>query len=247
MNQISETGHAMNMINFQSLLTFIDSLGDLYNPSRECIKRESLQTLLDNTQESFNSLYITQSNYTLAVDDRIAAFEPLSKLVTRVFNSLKASDSSVETDESVRTIVRKIQGKRATPLVSSEYTDSESTEVKEIKHKSTSQMSYNSRLENFEWFIIFLSKIPEYNPNEEDLKIESLKTLHSDLKAKNNLVMTAHSKMETERTQRNKMLYQPLTGIVDISIDIKNYIKSLFGASSHQYKQISKLHFKVRL
>ena len=58
MNQISETGHAMNMINFQSLLTFIDSLGDLYNPSRECIKRESLQTLLDNTQESFNSLRI---------------------------------------------------------------------------------------------------------------------------------------------------------------------------------------------
>ena len=185
MNQISETGHAMNVINFQSLLTFIDSLGDLYNPSRECIKRESLQTLLENTQESFNSLYIAQSNYTLAVDDRI--------------------------------------------------------------DKSTSQMSYNSRLENFEWFIIFLSKTPEYNPNEEDLKIESLKTLHSDLKAKNNLVMTAHSKMETERTQRNKMLYQPLTGIVDISIDIKNYIKSLFGASSHQYKQISKLHFKVRL
>ena len=108
-------------------------------------------------------------------------------------------------------------------------------------------MSYNSRLENFEWFIIFLSKIPEYNPNEEDLKIESLKALHSDLKAKNNLVMTAHSKMETERTQRNTMLYQPLTGIVDISIDIKNYIKSLFGASSHQYKQISTLRFKVRL
>ena len=71
MNQISETGHAMNVINFQSLLTFIDSWGDLYNPSRECIKRESLQTLLENTQESFNSLYIAQSNYTLAVDDRI--------------------------------------------------------------------------------------------------------------------------------------------------------------------------------
>ena len=69
MNQISETGHAMNMINFQSLLIFIDSLGDLYNPSRECIKREALQTLLDNTQESFNSLYIVQSNYSLAVDD----------------------------------------------------------------------------------------------------------------------------------------------------------------------------------
>ena len=34
-------------------------------------------------------------------------------------------------------------------------------------------MSYNSRLENFEWFIIFLSKTPEYNPNEEDLKIKA--------------------------------------------------------------------------
>lgn len=247
MNQISETGHAMNVINFQSLLTFIDSLGDLYNPSRECIKREALQTLLDNTHESFNSLYKAQSNYTLAVDDRIAAFEPLSKLVTRIFSALKASDSSMKTDESVKTIVRKIQGKRATPIVSTKHTNSESTEVKEIKHISTSQMSYDSRLENFDWFIIFLSKIPEYNPNEEDLKIESLKALHSELKAKNNLVMTAHSNMETERSQRNKMLYQPLTGIVDISIDIKNYIKSLFGASSYQFKQISNLRFKVRL
>lgn len=247
MNQISETGHAMNVTNFESLLTYIDSLGNLYNPSRECIKREALQTLLDNTHESMNTLYNAQSKYRLAVDERFAAFQPLNKLVTRVSNALKASDSSVQTDESVKTIIRKIQGKRAKPIKVSDHIDPETNEITEIKHISTSQMSYDSRLENFDWLIIFLSKIPEYTPNEEELKIESLKAIYTDLKAKNYLVLTTLSYLESERSQRNKMLYQPLTGIVDISIDIKNYIKSLFGATSHQYKQISKLHFKIRL
>lgn len=247
MNQITETGHAMNVSNFESLLTYIDSIGDLYNPSRDCLKKDALKILLDNTKESFHSLYTAQSHYSLEVANRMIAFQPLSKLVTRIFSALKASDSSMESDESVKSIIRKIQGKRVTPKGSTEHADSELTEVEEIKHISTSQMSYDSRLENFNRLIIFLSKIAEYNPNEQELKIESLKTLHADLKTKNNLVMRSLSNMETERSQRNRMLYQPLTGIVDISIDIKNYIKSLFGASSHQFKQISKLHFKNRL
>ena len=45
---------------------------------------------------------------------------------------------------------------------------------------------------------------------------------------------------------RNKILYEENTGLVDIALDSKTYIKSVFGSTSPQYKQVSKLYFKNR-
>jgi len=51
--------------------------------------------------------------YANAVDARTAAFKPLGKLITRINNALKASDSSTLSDESFKSIIRKLQGRRA--------------------------------------------------------------------------------------------------------------------------------------
>ena len=40
-------------------------------------------------------------------------------------------------------------------------------------------------------------------------------------------------------------MYKANTRMVDIALDSKAYIKSAFGATSPQYKQVSKLEFKV--
>ena len=44
---------------------------------------------------------------------------------------------------------------------------------------------------------------------------------------------------------RNQTLYNPLTGLVQTSKEVKQYVKSVFGANSPQYKQVSGLEFKV--
>jgi len=36
---------------------------------------------------------------------------------------------------------------------------------------------------------------------------------------------------------------KPTTGLVDVASDVKNYIKSVFGATSVQYRAISGLKF----
>jgi hypothetical protein len=41
-------------------------------------------------------------------------------------------------------------------------------------------------------------------------------------------------------------LYNPLSGLVKTALDVKKYVKSVFGASSPQDKQISGLKFKVQ-
>jgi len=106
-------------------------------------------------------------------------------------------------------------------------------------------MSYDNRLDNFDKLIQLLSSIPLYTPNEAELKVASLKNLYTDLKTKNTAVINAITPLSNARISRNETLYKADIGLVDTALDVKTYIKSLFGATSPQYKQISKLEFKA--
>ena len=243
MTNTSETGHAKNVTNLESLITSIIALETSYNPSRDSIKLTSLQTLLTASTESLNAVNIAQAAYSNAVAARKVAFEPFGKLITRVMNSLKASGTSTQVVQSARTIVRKLQGRRASAKITEEEKKALEAEGKEVNQKSASQMSFDNRIENFDRLIMLLSSIPLYNPNEEELKVETLKALHNQLKEKNSEVILPIVQLSNSRIARNKILYSENTGLVDVALDSKTYIKSIFGATSPQYKQISKLRF----
>jgi len=179
-----------------------------------------------------------------SVSAREFAFAPLSKIITRVNNAIKATDTTELVDESVNTLVRKIQGTRASAKISDEDKKLLAEDGKEVNQISASQMGYDNRVENLYKLIMLLSSIPEYNPNEEELKISTLTALYDNLKAKNFAVVETTTPLSNSRIARNEVLYKPLAGLVDIAFDTKIYIKSVFGASSPQYKQVSKLIFK---
>ena len=242
----SETKKKKNVTNLESLITSATALGTSYNPSKDSIKLLNLQTLLSTSKEALSALNTAESTYANAVDARELEFEPLGKLITKVNNSLKASDSTTQTDESAKTIIRKLQGKRASAKLTDEEIKALQAEGKEVTQISVSQMGYDSRLENFDKLISLLLTVPQYNPNEEELKTDSLKALHTKLKTKNTDVVTAAIQLDNARNNRNEILYKPLTGLVDLASDSKMYIKSVFGASSPQFKQVSKLTFISR-
>ena len=243
MTNTSETGHAKNVTNLESLITSIIALETSYNPSRDSIKLPALQALLTASKESLNAVNIAQATYSNAVAARKVAFEPFSKLITRVMNSLKASGVSTQVVQSARTIVRKLQGRRASAKITEEEKKALEAEGKEVNQISASQMSFDNRIENFDRLIMLLSSIPLYNPNEAELKVEALKALHNQLKEKNTEVILPIVQLSNSRMNRNKILYNENTGLVDVALDSKTYIKSIFGATSPQYKQISKLRF----
>ncbi len=246
MASISETSHAKNVTNLESLITSITAFGTSYNPSKDSIKLPALQTLLTNSNNSLIAVNTAQSSYSIAVDAREVAFEPLGKLITRVNSALKASDSTVQIDESAQTIIRKLRGKRASAKLTDEEKQALEAEGKAVNQISVSQMGYDTRLDNFDKLISLLSTVPQYNPNEEDLKIDALKALYTDIKTKNTDVVTAYIQLDNARNSRNVVLYKPLTGLVDLASDTKTYIKSVFGATSPQYKQVTKLTFISR-
>ena len=246
MVSVSETGHDKNVTNLESLIISIIGFGTTYNPSRDSIKLPALQTLLNASQESLNTVNIAQAKYSKAVAARKAAFKTFSQLITRINNSLKATDTTPQVKQSAQTIVRKLQGRRASAKLTDAEKKALQAEGKEVNQISVSQMSFDNRIENFDKLISLLSTVPFYNPNEEELKIETLKALHNQLKEKNTDVVFATVQVSNSRIARNEILYKENTGLVDIAIDCKTYIKSIFGTSSPQYKQVSRLYFRNR-
>ena len=246
MASTSEKSHGTNVTNLESLIASITAFGARYNPSRESIQTVVLQAILATSNDSIRILNDATSANSMAIDAREVAFQSLGKRITRANNFLKASETTTQVDESARTIVRKLQGKRASAKLTDEEKLALEAEGKDVNQISASQMSYDSQLDNFDKFISLLATVPQYSPNEEDLTIESLRTFHNELKEMNVNVLTTDIEASNARDARNEILYKPLVGLVDVASDTKAYIKAVFGATSTQYKQISKLTFVSR-
>lgn len=244
MASISETGHAKNVANFEKLVVNVTALGTVYNPSKANLKLPALNTQLTAAKTVIATVNSAGATYKNALNTRKTVFSPLSKLITRVNNALKASDTTPQIKESVQSLVRKIQGRRATAKLTEGEKKTATEKGEKVVEISSSQMSYDSRLDNFDKLIKLLASIPAYTPNEADLKTTTLTTLINDLRTKNTAVNTAETALNIARISRNDVLYKTSTGIVDISVDIKSYIVSVYGKTSPQYKAISKLEVK---
>ncbi|MBP1616728.1 MAG: hypothetical protein H6Q14_555 [Bacteroidetes bacterium] len=245
MKSNSETGHAKNVVLFERLISDVNTFGTAYNPSKEIIKLTALQALHTSAKAAITATNLAESVYKNAVDEREATFSPLGKTVTSAYNILKSSDSTIQSDETVKTIYRKLQGKRAGTKLTDAEIETLKAEGKTVTQNSISQMGYDNRLANFDRFITMLSSIPAYNPNEEEFKVNGLRTYYNELATKNTNVMSTDSVLESARSNRNHVLYAPSTGLLDIASDVKSYVKGIFGSTSPQYKQISKLRFKT--
>jgi len=244
MSTPSETGHAKNVANLLQLNSIVISYGAAYNPSKPAIKIPALQLLSVDAQNALTLVNVTMSDYKNTTAAREVAFKALGPLATRGVNALKATDTTTQVDDNAKTLLHKILGQKAshkTPKVIKELKPDEN----ESKKISTSQMSFDNRLANLDSLISLLESIPEYIPNEEDIKPTALRAFHTSLKAKNDAAVNSSIAFSNARIARNDIFYKPLTGLVDLSVDVKNYIKSVFFAKSPQYKQVSGLIFKA--
>jgi len=239
----SETGHAKNVANFGTLISAVTAFGAAYNPSKPSITLGALLGLNENAKNGLKALNAVLGQASIAIAAREVGFEPLSKLTTRILNALRASDTTQQVDDAAQSLVRKIQGKRATPKKTDEEKAALQAEGKEVKEVSSSQMSFDNRLASFDQLIQLLASIPQYAPNEEELKVYTLTNLYNTLAALNANAVNAETALNNARLSRNEILYKADSGLVDTAASVKMYIKSLYGATSPQYKQVSGLAF----
>jgi hypothetical protein len=82
-----------------------------------------------------------------------------------------------------------------------------------------------------------------YAPNEAALETKALRKLANDMKTLNDNIGTIIAPVENARIVRDKALYATDTGIVDIALLVKGYVKGLYGAKAPETKMISGIKF----
>ena len=239
MASTSETGHAKNVTNFQSLISFVTGYGAIYNPTKSKLQLANLITKHATGQTDIGIVITDNTNYNNKVNERFAEFSDVKSLSTRLTNALETTDASPEKIKDAKGFNRKMQGKRASTITApiDPNTPAPST-------ISSSQQSYDQQIQHLAGLNSVLLSEPSYIPNETILQTATVTAKINTLTTKNNEVATAYTQVSNSRIQRDKTIYGKEDGIVDIALEVKKYVKSLFGATSPEYAQISGIEFK---
>ena len=240
---VSEVGHAKDVANFRELISYCTAYGATYNPSKTALQLPSLNTLLASAQAEISNVATAKNVFDTITGDRQIAFEPLKPLATKIYNALSVTDATDQTLADAKTINNKLQGKRANTTPQAPNPENGNPQSNTV---SVSRQSYDSLTENFSSLIDLVSSIPSYTPNEADLNVASLTTFRDNLQTANTNVINAEVAYSNARISRDNLLYSKDTGLVDVAMDVKNYVKSIFGATSPQYKQVSGIKFTNR-
>ena len=239
MTSTSEVGHAKNVANLQKLTEQVN-VYTLYNPPVDNLKVANLQTLYTTASTKLNEVEDKRNANKNAITLRQTAFENLKPTATKIINHLGILGLSQGTIDQAKSINRLIQGgqkKEATPP----------EEGKEpAKTVSTSRQSYTQQAENFGILLQLLGIISAYNPNEDDLKLATLNTYKESLLSTTQSVDQTEAELNNKLIERDNILYAEGTGLYTIAQNVKKYVKSIYGATSPEYTNVSSIEFTTR-
>lgn len=235
-----ETGHAKNVANLLKVNEICKGYGPKYNPSKAKLKLANLIIQQTNCAQLQQDVKDALQKESTIRKNRAAAFKGYNKYATRLLAAVKSCGVSNEFVNQAISINKKIQGERIT-----EAQKTKNTEGEEVDNSiSTSQKSYDNLVDHFKKFKTFLTSLgATYAPNETDLQVTYLNNYINNLDTLNSDVSKAEVASANALINRNKIFYAESTGIPDTAKEVKQYVKSVFGASSPEYKQISKISF----
>ena len=239
---MSETGHAKQVANFETLVSFVTGYGGDYKPSNAMIELAQLNTALASAQTMIDGVTTGLIGWKTKVNDRESEYAGIGKFMTRLSASYAACGAPPNAIEDMKGFARKVAGARKGKI----EIDDPNTPENEAAHNSVSQRSYTQVVEHFDAAIELCANTPQFNQNEADLTVASMQAKSAAMKAANSAVVTTITTLSNNRIARNDVLYTDAISLYELAKLVKLYLKSLYGADSPQYKQISGLEFKKR-
>jgi hypothetical protein len=239
----SETGHAKNVANFNTMIVSCVGYGPRYDPFRELLTLNRLNTLYTAADKSLLDVKTTKTYFDNDTNTRATEFEDVPSFATKLIRLFSSCDISEKALDDAKGHQRKIQGRRAIPIKKPDENAPEMTEKEEDKHISAIQRSYDSVLDNFKELVLTVISQPNYQANEAEFTPDGLQQKIDRLVASNNAVIKSDNAWSNARIERDKILYHKLTGLKKTAMNVKNYVAGIFGMSSREYKQISGLLF----
>ena len=239
MTSISEVGHAKNVANLQKLTEQV-TVYTLYNPPVENLTLVSLQALYTTASTKLTEVEDKRLANKNAIALRQTAFENLKPTCTKIINHLGILGLTEGTLEQAKFLNRVSQGGQKKPTTPPNENGETGNTV------STSRQSYTQQAENFGILLQLLATIPTYNPNEDELKLTNLTTYQASLVSATQAVDQTEAELNLKLIERDNILYADGTGLYTIAQNVKKYVKSLYGATSPEYTNVSNIEFTNR-
>jgi len=236
-------GNQQNVDNMELLTGRVTTFLPGYDPSETRLSIPNQKQIKARGDEVLLGVNVAESACNNSISARTTAFNTLDPLVTRALNALRISDVSEQTIEQGASIVREIRNVRAS-VIPPPANVAGGTQIGEpVKTNKMHSGSFDTKIENFRRFIVLLGTIPAYKPKEPDLSTDSLNAKLAVLILVNSDVKTTDALANAARTERDAVLYATRTGLVDIAMDSKLYVKSAYGVKSPQYESVSSIFF----
>ena len=239
MPSTSEVGHAKNVANLQKLTEQV-TVYTLYNPPVDNLKVANLTALYTTASTKLSEVEDKRNSNKNAITLRQSAFENLKSTCTKIINHLEILGLPQGTIDQAKSLNRLIQGgqkKTTTPPEEGK---------EEVKTASTSRQSYTQQAENFGILLQLLGTISAYKPNEDDLKLATLNTYKESLMSATQSVDQTEAELNNKLIERDNILYADRTGLYTIAQNVKKYVKSIYGATSPEYTNVSSIEFTTR-
>ena len=245
MPSTSEVGHAKNVANLQKLTEQV-TVYTLYNPPVENLTIANLQSLYTTANTKLTEVEDKRNANKNAITLRQSAFENLKPTCTRIINLLDILGLPQGTLDQAKSLNRTIQGgqkKATTPPEEGGQPSTGNPPLGESKGASTSRQSYTQQADNFGILLQLLATIQTYTPNEDDLKLPNLTTYQASLMSATQSVDQTEAQLNAKLIERDQILYADGTGLYSIAQNVKKYVKSLYGATSPEYANVSAIKF----
>ncbi|ADQ78342.1 hypothetical protein Palpr_0180 [Paludibacter propionicigenes WB4] len=237
------SGHEHNVTNFNTEISCILTFGPQYNPSVSALTLSELNRLYQQGVE----VNRTVKDNEIALDNATAArankFEGFDDTVTRIINAVRICGTTPQIIDQAESIVRELRAKRASTKPTDEELAAEKAKGNNVRQVTLHKGTFERKIVNFEKLQQLLNTIPSYLPNERELSVNALNSSLTEYKALNDAVVTAQAALDASDIVRRALLYTEGTGLIDVALAAKQYVKSVFGATSPQYKQISNIPF----
>ena len=239
MPSTSEVGHAKNVANLQKLTEQVITFTN-YNPPVDNLKVVNLQTLYTTASAKLSEVEDKRHANKNAITLRQSSFENLKSTSTKIINHLEILGLPQRTIDQAKSLNRVIQGGQKKTTTPPDENGQPAPTV------STSRQSYTQQAENFGILLQLLATIPTYAPNEDDLKLTNLNAYKDSLVSSTQSVDQTEAELNTKLIERDTILYADGTGLYSIAQNVKKYVKSLYGATSPEYANVSGIEFTSR-
>lgn len=232
-----ETGHFKNLSNFGTLVTYL-ATQPAYAPDAAELTVPQLQDFLANMEDATNQLVADAQAAQQLINDRQQIFEQTRKLARKIMLYLESNITDEAAIKDVRTHYNDMQSKKVTKVQT--INDDGSTSEKSY---SSNRLSYTSMAEHFQKMVERLKTVQGYAPTDNSIRIDTLEDLSSELHNANSSIAASFVTVTNSRNTRDHLMYGKNTGLVDLAMRIKKYLKYKYGTNSDQYHFAHKLKY----